>query len=128
MWRGYFLIKKPAALSAADFATATAALKNLLGKLDADKMPHNRMQYRANKTGDAVILEANFDELDLDATSTTRLCKYISTALSSKYTAAQIKTALNSNVTIFGGIGANWDDSRKACLDYLATNSAAWGE
>lgn len=124
-WEGYALLKKPTILSMADWRTVLVALWRLLGKADDDPMPSRRLHYRLNNAGDAVIVQATFDIADLDPNDLTRLCKYISNALGGKYTPAQVRTALQNNVTVWQ-LNKPRLVSGDAARAYLAANAAEW--
>jgi hypothetical protein len=125
-WHGYVLILKPAALSLADWRTSALAMAQYLGKLDDDPSPSLRMHTRIRPDNQAVILEAMFDDDDLDISQMTRgIVAIIYTALEGAYTRQAIRTALTNNVTIWRG---TWQESRIQAIAYLKSNASAWGD
>ena len=125
MWHGYFLASKPTAITADEWTK----LKNLfhtLGADDASNLPAHRLQWRESLDGSACIIEAVFDETRINVTTTTNLIAEIRAAIANRLTASAIRTAFASKVQFFGGVGADWEKSRQACIDYLVANSAAW--
>ncbi len=125
MWHGYFLASKPTAITADEWATLKI-LFHTIGADDASQLPARRLQWRESLDGSAVIIEAVFDETRLSVADTTHLCKEISTAIGARLSASQVRTAFASKVSFFGGVGADWDESREACAAYLVTNRTTW--
>lgn len=125
-WHGYILLDKPAALSVPQWAAAATALASVLGRAQGDHQPAKRMQARRRLDNQAVIFEALLDDRDLDVNNLTRLCKYIADALSGAFTPTQVRTGLQSRLTIFGGLSATWPQSGTAARAFLSANSAAW--
>jgi hypothetical protein len=109
----------------ADWQTVLLALYRILGKRDDSDMPSDKLHWRFSNDKTKIIIQAHFDELDLDPTNLTRLCKYISDALGGKYTPAQVKTALVNNVTVWQ-LNKPRMVSGEAARAYLKANAGEW--
>lgn len=84
---------------------------------DADVFPPYLAQVRYSLNRRAVIVEGNFD-----AITKAEFVRRLATRLG--FTQTQVNN--NLTITVFGGGGATWEESRQATLSYLATNRAAW--
>jgi hypothetical protein len=125
VWHGYVVLEKPAVLTGAEWRTVLEALSAVLGKADASSMPAKRLHGRLSLDGTRVLLEAAFDERDLDAEDLGRLCKYVSVALSGKYTPAEVREGLRGHVTLFSA-GGDWAASGSAARAYLRAHAQEW--
>jgi len=126
-WHGYVLIERPAALTAGQWRTVLLALYRVLNRRADHPLPSHRLHYRLSLDRNAVILEADFEDQDLDVEDLQRLPRYVSEALDGAFTPAQCRQGLRGHVTLFGA-RRPWSESLSGVHGYLRANGAEWEE
>lgn len=133
-WQGYILLEKPGALSMGQWRTVLVCLYRVLNHRAAHPQPAHRLHYRLSRDSTKVILEAEFEAVDLEIEDLARLPAYISNALDGAYTPAQVRSAMRNKITIWGsgstappsGRREAWMVSGAECRAYLAANRGEW--
>lgn len=141
-WFGFWGIED-LGLTDGQRATLIAGIR-AMGLRDSDGQPAWRMHDRVRPDGLAMIAAGTFedDQLTVAAlkqrmatlfgvnvstiTSTTSTQSYAggtTTVVTLKY-----NTVNKLRVALFGGVGADWEQSRAETCGYLAANAADWGD
>lgn len=138
-WTGYFAIED-LALNAAQRQTLVQALRQL-GPA-SDSQPARLLHWRTRLDNRAVLFEARFNDENLTVNAFKRRLGAIFgvswVTIGSRvnnYSFADGTTPVVTfsrggtdyiRVGLFGGVGADWDQSRREVLGYLATNRNDW--
>ena len=138
-WHGYLGVEN-LALNATQKATLVAALR-ALGPA-THPSPACLCHWRTRLDGEAAIFEALFNEDDLTVTrfknglaaifgvaadSIDHAISNASFASGSTPVVTFSRTGTDYlRVALFGGVGADWNESRDECRGYLAANMAEW--
>ncbi len=100
-WNGYVLLQRPGAMAEDSWPQEKLRLKAVLDSYPTHPLPAKRLHSRASRDGQQEIVEAVFDPAALE---------------------------IPEVAVIFGGLEADWAESRAAAVAFLHKHLPDWDE
>jgi hypothetical protein len=136
-WHGYFALEI-LNLTDPQRDTLVDAIRSLVHSTRS-RFPQYDLNVRVRPDGDAAIFEAAFNEDNLTVSwFKDRLAAVFEidpATIDHRTSQTQYGPVVvferpsgtdRIRVALFGGVGADWEDSRRACVAYLSDNAAEW--